>query len=96
MKKSGGVTPGASADASASTPLVAGGDDGSGDCSRSVWGKRDRGCLGAYNDVVSRLPSFQIFMFAIISVAVLTVLSFASDCKPPQSIQLIPRSRRIS
>jgi tellurite resistance protein TerC len=64
----------ANADASASTPLVAGGDDAGGDCSRSVWGKRDRGCLGTYNDVVSRMPSFQIFMFAIISVAVLTIL----------------------
>ena len=88
VKKSGGVTPGASADASASTPLVAGGDDGSGDCSRSVWGKRDRGCLGAYNDVVSRLPSFQIFMFAIISVAVLTVL-YGTATTPAQKKEVM-------
>ncbi len=49
-------------------------DDAHFDSSRSVWGKRDPGCLGGYNDVVSRLPSFQIFMFVAISAAVMTVL----------------------
>lgn len=49
-------------------------DDHFHDFSTSVWGARDRGCLGAYNDVVSRLPSFQIFIFVIISGAALTVL----------------------
>ena len=46
------------------------------DCSRSVWGRRPR-VFKAYNDVVSRLPSFQIFMFAIISVAVLVLYGTA-------------------
>lgn len=58
----------------ASTPLIAVDDHERGDNSSSVWGKRDRGCLGPYNDVVSRMPSFQIFMFAIISCASLTLL----------------------
>ena len=49
-------------------------DDAHCDSSRSVWGKRDPGCLGGYNDVVSRLPSFQIFMFVAISAATMTVL----------------------
>jgi predicted tellurium resistance membrane protein TerC len=44
------------------------------DRSTNTWGTRDRGWLGGYNDVVSRLPSFQIFLFAIISAATLAVL----------------------
>lgn len=60
--------------AKASTPLIATDGDGCGEKSQHVWGKRDRGCLGGYNDVVSRFPSFQIFLFAIISAATLAVL----------------------
>lgn len=68
-----------SATPGSSTPLIAVDDHERGDNSSSVWGKRDRGCLGPYNDVVSRMPSFQIFMFAIISCASLTVLWELSD-----------------
>src|SRR6056300_828017 len=67
---------GKDANAKASTPLIALTTDGDacGEKSQHVWGKRDRGCLGGYNDVVSRFPSFQIFLFAIISAATLAVL----------------------
>ena len=44
-----------------------------------VWGARDRGCLGSYNDVVSRFPSFQILLCTLVSVAILAVLWDLAD-----------------
>lgn len=40
----------------------------------NVWGTRDRGCLGGYNDVVFRYPSFQILLCALVTGAVMGVL----------------------
>ena len=44
-----------------------------------VWGARDRGCLGPYNDVVSRYPSFQILLCTLVTAAILGVLWDAAD-----------------